>query len=381
MALVLNEEQNLLKTSAKDFFTNNMPVSQLRKLRDSKDAVGYSTKSWQQIVELGWSGIIVEEEFGGLAFGYTGLGVVMEEAGRTLAASPLFATCVLGSSAITLAGSKAQKSDLLPQIVQGSLTLALAIEESATHGPQRTRTTASKSGDGYTLNGEKVFVLDGHSADMLVVVARTSGKPGDSSGLTLFLVDRNSAGVSVKRVFMADGRNAATVTFSNVAVPASAVLGTVDQGSTALQDILSVGQILLAAEMLGSLQEAFERTINYIKTRVQFDRHIGSLQAIQHRAAHMYAEIELAKSVVIASLAVLDEGVRGDELAKQASLAKAKLAEVFLLTSSEGVQMHGGIGMTDDEEIGFFLKRARTAEHTLGDIRYHQNRFGDLLAI
>jgi len=180
---------------------------------------------------------------------------------------------------------------------------------------------------------------------------------------------------------MADGRNAATVTFSNVAVPASAVLGTVDQGSTALQDILSVGQILLAAEMLGSLQEAFERTINYIKTRVQFDRHIGSLQAIQHRAAHMYAEIELAKSVVIASLAVLDEGVRGDELAKQASLAKAKLAEVFLLTSSEGVQMHGGIGMTDDEEIGFFLKRARTAEHTLGDIRYHQNRFGDLLAI
>ncbi len=381
MPLVLNEEQVLLKDSARDFFANKMPVKQLRTLRDNNDAIGYSTESWQEIVALGWPGVAIPEAFGGLEFGYTGLGVVMEESGRTLAASPLFATCALGANLILFGGSEDQKSDLLPRVAQGELTLALAIEESSTHGPERTRAQATEDGDSFVLDGSKKYVLDGHSADQILVLARTSGSAGRSDGLTLFLVDPAASGVQIGRLQTMDARNWANIDLSGVRVPKSAVLGTVGQAAAPLQDALSAAQILLSAEMLGSTLECFERTIEYIKTRVQFDRAIGSLQAIQHRAAHMYSEIELAKSVVINALQALDQDTRGDELAKIASLTKAKLAEVFNLVSSEGVQMHGGIGMTDEEEIGFFLKRARATEHTLGDVRYHQNRYGALIGV
>ncbi len=381
MPLVLNEEQVLLKDSARDFFANKMPVKQLRTLRDNNDATGYSTESWQEIVALGWPGVAIPEAFGGLEFGYTGLGVVMEESGRTLAASPLFATCALGANLILFGGSEDQKSDLLPRVAQGELTLALAIEESSTHGPERTRAQATEDGDSFVLDGSKKYVLDGHSADQILVLARTSGSAGRSDGLTLFLVDPAASGVQIGRLQTMDARNWANIDLSGVRVPKSAVLGTVGQAAAPLQDALSAAQILLSAEMLGSTLECFERTIEYIKTRVQFDRAIGSLQAIQHRAAHMYSEIELAKSVVINALQALDQDTRGDELAKIASLTKAKLAEVFNLVSSEGVQMHGGIGMTDEEEIGFFLKRARATEHTLGDVRYHQNRYGALIGV
>ena len=381
MPLVLNEEQVLLKDSARDFFANKMPVKQLRTLRDNNDATGYSTESWQEIVALGWPGVAIPEAFGGLEFGYTGLGVVMEESGRTLAASPLFATCALGANLILFGGSEDQKSDLLPRVAQGELTLALAIEESSTHGPERTRAQATEDGDSFVLDGSKKYVLDGHSADQILVLARTSGSAGRSDGLTLFLVDPAASGVQIGRLQTMDARNWANIDLSGVRVPKSAVLGTAGQAAAPLQDALSAAQILLSAEMLGSTLECFERTIEYIKTRVQFDRAIGSLQAIQHRAAHMYSEIELAKSVVINALQALDQDTRGDELAKIASLTKAKLAEVFNLVSSEGVQMHGGIGMTDEEEIGFFLKRARATEHTLGDVRYHQNRYGALIGV
>ncbi len=381
MPLVLNDEQVLLKDSARDFFAKKMPVKQLRALRDDNDATGYSTDSWQEIIELGWPGVAIPETFGGLEFGYTGLGVVMEESGRTLAASPLFATCALGANLILFAGSEAQKSDLLPRVAQGELTLALAIEESATHGPERTRAKATEDGDSFVLDASKKYVLDGHSADQLVVLARTSGSAGSPEGLTLFLVDPAASGVQIERLQTMDARNWANIDLSGVRVPKSAVLGTVGQVAAPLQDALAAAQILLSSEMLGSTLECFERTIEYIKTRTQFDRAIGSLQAIQHRAAHMYSEIELAKSVVINALQALDDDTRGDELAKIASLTKAKLAQVFNLVSSEGVQMHGGIGMTDEEEIGFFLKRARATEHTLGDARYHQNRYGALIGV
>ncbi|MBL4583157.1 MAG: acyl-CoA/acyl-ACP dehydrogenase [Pseudomonadales bacterium] len=381
MPLILNEDQTLLKDSAKDFFTKSMPVKQLRQIRDDEVAVGYSTDSWKEIVDLGWSGITVEEEFGGLEFGYLGLGVILEEGGRTLAASPLFSTCVLGAAALTIAGSKEQKSELLPLLVQGELKLSLAIEEGAAHAPQRTRTTATKSGDGFSINGTKTFVLDASSANKMIVVARTSGEAGSTAGLTLFLVDADTAGISITSKKMADSRNACTVNFDNVAVPAANVLGQVDGAASDLQDILSIGQICISADMLGSAREVFERTVEYIKMREQFDTILGTKQALQHRAAQLYTEIELAKSVVIAGLTAIDEGQRGDALAKVASLTKSKVGETFTLSSSEGVQTHGGIGMTDDEEIGFFLKRARTTEHTLGDVRYHQNRYGDLLGL
>ena len=381
MALILNEEQQLLSDSAKEFFTKKMPVSQLRELRDSEAEKGYSEPLWQEMIALGWGGIAISEECGGLGFGYQGLGVVLEESGRTLAASPLFSTCVLGASAIALAGSEQQKTELLPLIVTGDLLLALALEESATHGPKRTRTSATKTANGFQLNGKKTFVLDANIANKYVVVARTSEQPGSAAGLTLLLVDADSAGIRLEKRKMVDSRNACTVMFKDVEVPGSAVMGAVDQASEVLEDILSIGQIGLSAEMLGSMQEAFERTVEYIKTRVQFDVHLGSFQVLQHRAAQMYTEIELCKSVVMTALTALDDGETGNALAQHASLAKAKLTEAFNLVSSEAIQMHGGIGMTDEEEIGFFLKRARVAEHTLGDIRYHHNRFGELLEI
>ena len=215
----------------------------------------------------------------------------------------------------------------------------------------------------------------------MIVVARTGGEAGSSAGLTLFLVDSNSNGISITSQKMADSRNACTVAFENVSVPAANVLGQVDGAADNLQDILSIGQICISADMLGSAREAFERTVEYIKMREQFDTILGTKQALQHRAAQLYTEIELAKSVVIAGLTAIDEGQRGDALAKTASLTKSKVGETFTLSSSEAVQMHGGIGMTDEEEIGFFLKRARTTEHTLGDVRYHQNRYGDLLGL
>ncbi len=378
MPMILNEEQNMLKDSAKDFCTNNAPIAQLRQLRDDDNAEGFDRDTWNAMVELGWAAIPWAEEHGGLSFGYKGLGVVTEETGRTLAASPLFASVWVGGTVVNLGGSDAQKSELLPQVAAGSLLLALAIEEGHRHGPYKIATTAEASGDEYTLNGTKTFVLDGHVADKLVVVARTSGDAGDRDGLTLFIVDRGADGVDVTRTKMADSRNAANVTLNGVSVGADAVVGEVGGGADVLDPALDIARIGLSAEMLGSLQECFERTVEYLKERKQFGVAIGSFQALKHRAANMFCEIELSKSCVLEALTALDEGRAADEVAKLASLTKAKVGETFNLVSREGIQMHGGIGMTDEFDIGFFIKRAAVTEQTFGDVNFHRNRYGEL---
>ncbi|MEX2326383.1 MAG: acyl-CoA dehydrogenase family protein [Pseudomonadales bacterium] len=371
MPLVLNEEQNMLKDAAKDFCSNNTPISQLRKLRDEKDENGFDKATWQQMVELGWAGIVVPEDFGGLGFGYMGLGVVMEECGRTLTASPLLATAV-GASAILHGGSDEQKGELLPQVASGELLLTLALEETPHHNPHGVACKAEKAGSGYKVTGNKTFVLDGHVADKLVVVARTAGNSGDRDGLSLVLVDRDASGVSVTRTFMADSRNAANVEFKGAE---GVLLGDEGKAADVLDKILDIGRILLAAEMLGSSQECFERTLEYLKTREQFGVPIGSFQALKHRAAQMFCEIELSKSVVLEALSALDDD--SDEIAELASLAKARLNDTYNLVSSEGVQMHGGIGMTDEYDIGFFMKRARVSEHTFGNSAFHRDRYGE----
>ena len=373
MPLVLNEDQNMLKDSAKSFCADNTPISQLRRLRDDKDETGFDRDTWSKMFELGWAGITVPEEFGGLGFGYMGLGVVMEECGRTLTASPLFSTAVLGTSAVLHGGSQEQKTTLLGQVVGGELLLALALEETPHHSPYGAATTAEKAGDGYKVTGSKKFVLDGHVADKIVVVARSSGQPGDRDGLTLVLVDRDAAGVSVTRTFMADSRNAANIEFNGAQ---GELLGEEGKGADVLDKVLDAGRILLAAEMLGSVQECFERTVEYLKTREQFGVPIGSFQALKHRAAEMFCEVELSKSVVLEALSALDED--SDQVAELASLAKARLNDTYNLVSSEGIQMHGGIGMTDEYEIGFFIKRSRVCEHTLGNSAFHRDRYGVL---
>jgi len=325
------------------------------------------------MVSMGWAAILVPEEYGGLAFGHVGMAQIIEESGRTLTASPLLSTAILGVTAINLAGSEAQKTELLGAIAGGELTIALAVDEKIHHDPMQTAMSAVAKGDGYVLNGEKRFVVDGSTADKLIVATRTAGSPGDMKGISLFLVDRTASGVSVQRTEMVDGRNAAIITFTDVEVTADAMLGEQDRGFRALSATLDAGNAHLAAELLGIAQESFDRTLQYMKERKQFGALIGSFQALQHRTAHWWSEVELCKSVVLKIMQSLDEGdVKSPALA---SIAKAKLCEVVELSTNEAIQIHGGIGMTDEYEIGFFIKRARPAQMLYGDYNYHANRF------
>ena len=378
MAMILNEEQTMLKDSAKDFCTNNTPIGQLRKLRDESSADGFDRDSWKGMVDLGWAAIPWGEEHGGLAFGYKGLGVVTEEAGRTLTASPLFSSVWVGGTIVNLGGRDSQKSELLTKVAAGELLLALALEESHRHSPYNIATKADSSGDSFLLSGKKTFVLDGHVADKLIVVARTSGEQAERDGISLFLVDREAEGVNVIRTIMADSRNAANVELSNVKVSSDAIIGELGKGADVLDPALDIARIGISAEMLGSLQECFERTVDYLKERKQFGVAIGSFQALKHRAANMFCEIELSKSCVLEALTALEEDRDSEEVSKLASLTKAKVGETFNMVSREGIQMHGGIGMTDEFDIGFFIKRAAVTEQTFGDVNFHRNRFGEL---
>jgi alkylation response protein AidB-like acyl-CoA dehydrogenase len=378
MPMILNDEQNMLKDTAKEFCAKSAPIAQLRKLRDEDNADGFDRGTWAKMVELGWAGIPWPEQYGGLAFGYKGLGVVTEETGRSLAASPLISTVWLSGTLINLAGNAEQKSELLSSIAAGELIVAVALEESHRHNPFHIETKAREKEGVYKISGKKTFVLDGHVADKLIVVARTSGKKDSRDGLTLFLIDRKTKGVKVTRTKMADSRNAANIQFRGVTATPGQILGTLGGAAAILDRALDVARIGLSAEMLGSTEECFERTIKYLKEREQFGVPIGSFQALKHRAADMFCEVELSKSVVLEALTALDEGRDPAEIAKLASLAKTKVGETFTRVSREGVQMHGGIGMTDEFDIGFFIKRSAVAEQTFGDVNYHRNRYGEL---
>ena len=378
---VLSDEHKLLKETAARFVSNNSPVSALRVLRDAEDAEGFDRGLWKQMATLGWAGLLVPQAYGGSEFGYTGIGVVLEETGRTLMASPLLTTALIGAVAIERVGTPQQKQRLLPALASGDHLIALAHEEGTRHAPFRIETTATPTDDGYVLSGRKRFVLDGHVADTLIVVARTGETGDDRDGLSFFLVDPQAEGVSIERATMVDSRNAANIELENVSVSRDAVLGGVDllgNSAAALDAVLDVARIGLAAEMLGGINEAFERTLAYLKLRDQFGVKIGSFQALKHRAAVMFTEVEIVTSAVREALSALDD--RSEEVSKLASLAKAKANEIFFLVSNESIQMHGGIGMTDEEEIGFFLKRARVAQHTFGDDRFHRDRYARLCA-
>ncbi len=376
MALVFNEEQRLLQDTAREFLSSSSPVEALRALRDVRDELGYSAELWRQMAELGWASIILPEQYGGLEFGFLGLGAVIEETGRTLTASPLIASAVVGASAVLLGGNDLQKESILPEVAAGTLTLALALEESNHHNPTGIALSANADGDHYLLNGRKLFVMDGHSADKLIVAARTSGEAGDADGISLFIVDGDAEGISRKRTIMADSRNAANIEFSDVRVSAANLLGELDSGWAVLEPTLDRARVALAAEMLGSAWEAFERTVEYLKERDQFGVKIGTFQGLQHRASLMFMELEMAKSVVLQALSAVDD--TPDQLPLLASLAKAKLNDVSKLVTNEAVQMHGGIGVTDELEIGFFLKRARVAMQLFGDSGFHKDRYATL---
>ena len=370
---VLNEEQSMLRDAAKSWTQEKSPVTAFRKMRDSGVEIGYDANAWNEMAEMGWAGVIIPEEYGGSAFGYLSMGLILEELGRTLTASPLIASGVGAASALVLGGSDAQKSEWLPKIAEGTVVGALAVDEGPHHAPEKVALAATKSGAGYSLSGTKTFVIEGLAANLLVVSARTSGKPGDKDGITLFLVPADAKGVSRKRLALADSRGAANITFDKVEVGADAVLGAADKGWDVLEKTLDRVRAALAAEMLGSANQAFETTLDYLKVRVQFGQVIGSFQALQHRAAKMFTDLELARSAVEAALQAIDAD--SPDVAELVSLSKAKMGDVFHLVSNEMVQMHGGIGMTDAHDAGFYLKRARAAEAAFGSQSYHRDRY------
>jgi len=373
MSMTLTEEQTMLQDAARGFLADKAPVSQLRALRDSGRPEGFDRDTWRAMAEMGWAGVLTPEAYGGVEMGYVAAGLIAEETGRTLTASPYLSTAVIGASALARFGSDAQRSDWLARTAAGEALAALAVDEGRKHAPGMIAMRAERSGNGFRLNGAKTFVADGDAADVVIVAARTSGAEDEPAGVTLFLVPRSAAGLSVARRAMVDSRASADFVFTDVEVTADAVLGEVDAGRPALDAILDAGRAGLAAEMSGAAQECLHRTMDYIKQRTQFGRPIGSFQALQHRAAELFADIELAKSIVLKALQAMD--AEDDAAPLLVAAAKAKLGRTAQRAAQEAIQMHGGVGVTDEFDIGFFLKRVRVADALYGDANFHTDRF------
>ncbi|TDJ40937.1 MAG: acyl-CoA dehydrogenase [Gammaproteobacteria bacterium] len=376
MALVLTEEQELLRDSARGFVADQWNIDRLRKLRSMSSGRGHDEDLWKQMAELGWTGIPFAEEYGGLGLGYAELGVVLEELGRGLVVAPFLSSIVLAGSAVALGGNDAQRKSLLPGVCDGTRLLALAYQESPRHDPYAIATAARLDGDDYLLSGRKVLVLDGESADLLVVAARTGGSTGDRDGLTLFLVASDVPGLTLKRNVLLDSRCAVNIELDNVRVESNSVLGAPGTGADVLDEVFARAAVALSAEMLGGIQESFDRTVEYLKERDQFGVKIGTFQGLKHRAARWFCEVELTRSIVMDALRAIDE--QREQQAMLASACKARASDTYRLCGKEGIQMHGGMGVTDEADIGFFMKRARVSELLLGDSTYHRNRFAEL---
>lgn len=376
MALVLTEDQELLAQTARDFVRTNSPVSRLRALRDGQD-MGFSPDMWQEMAQLGWAGILIPEEYGGAGMGLADLAVVLEAVGRNLAPEPFLSTVLLGGQLLADAGSPEQKQTWLPGIATGEKILALAYQEARSrYDLNRVSTQAAAEGDAWRLSGEKIQVLDGQNADALIVSARTAGEDNDPDGIAIFLLAPDMPGVAIIPQTRVDNRAAALVTLDGVKVGAESVVGTVGQGFQTLSHIVDLATAGLCAEMLGGMSQIFDDTLAYLKTREQFGVVIGSFQSLKHRAAKVFMEIELCRSTVMAAANAADAGE--SDLALLVSLAKARCSDAFILATNEGVQMHGGIGMTDEHDAGLYMKRARAAEMTFGDAAWHRDRWARL---
>ena len=376
MGMILTENQIILRDMGQSFFDEKSPVGRMRALRDADDATGFSLPLWREMGELGWLGIPFPERVGGSEMGYGELGVVLEQCGRVLAPEPFLSSILLGGNMVLLGGSEELQTQILPSVCTGKTVLCLAFEEQGRFSPYAIETSATPNDAGYVINGKKTFVLDGPSADQIVVVARTSGKAGDRAGLSAFVVDAGSAGLRIERSQLLDGHGVATIEFSDVSVPGDRLIGQADEAADALDRTLDRATVGLCAEMVGCFGEAFERTLEYLKMREQFGVKIGTFQALRHRAAHMFGELEFARSVVRDAQTAIDED--RDDSSEAASHAKARCSDVAKLIAGEAVQMYGGIGMTDDEEIGLFFKRLKASELTLGDSIYHRDRYATL---
>ncbi|MBA59834.1 MAG: acyl-CoA dehydrogenase [Gammaproteobacteria bacterium] len=376
MSLLLNEEQTLLKDSAKSFTDENTDLEAMREKRSRSRIAEINKDLWQKIIELGWTAIPFSEEYGGLGLGYAELGIVMEELGRGLVDVPLFSNIVLAGSVIDVAGSQEQKKQLLPKIIDGSTFISLAYQEGARHAPYDVSSALEPDPKGFVLNGKKQLVLDGGSANHLIVVARSSGKKNDRGGLSLVIVDAQQEGVSVKNNLLLDSRRVANIEFRNVIVSTDNVIGGIGESADTLDKIYTRAAVALSAEMLGGAQRAFDITLEYLKVREQFGAKIGSFQGLKHRASRWFCEVELSKSIVLKALRAIDSD--DPEQKRLAHACKARTSSTYHLSGIEGVQMHGGIGVTDEHDIGLYMKRARVTELLLGDAAYHADQFAKL---
>lgn len=370
---VLTEEQTILKDQVSNWVRDEASVTRFRRMRDSDPEFGFESGTWNSICGLGLAGLLIPEAYGGSGMDFKTLGVVLEQLGRGLTASPLVASGVVGATAIQLGGSEDQKRQWLPPIASGEVVATLAVDETARHAPNYTALSARRVESGFVLEGNKCFVPEGMAANLVIVAARTGGQPGDHAGITLFLVDGEAAGIERTRLSLVDHRGHADIEFSDVMVSDGNVLGAVDQGFELLDKVLDRGRAALSAEMLGIGAEAFDRTLEYLKTREQFGQMIGSFQALGHRAATHFMEMEFARSSVEGALEGIDLG--SEDLAKLCSLAKCQVGDFLYNMSNDMIQMHGGIGMTDEFDAGFFLKRARVAEATYGNRAFHLDRY------
>tara|TARA_B110000467_G_scaffold105241_1_gene95660 strand:- start:18 stop:1142 length:1125 start_codon:yes stop_codon:yes gene_type:complete len=371
MTLIINEEQKMLKESTKEFLDSKSPLSSMRNLRDNNFQT-YNKDLWVEMVEMGWTSLTIPEKYNGLNFGYVGLGQVLEEMGRKLTVSPIISTVLMSSTLINLSKNEILKTKLFQEIMNGSKLLTLAHEEGKHHNSNSLDTLISIEEDFFVLNGKKNFVIDGSISDYLIV----SAKDESGSNTLIVLVDADTNGIKFNHKVHMDSRTYSDITFNNVKIEKDNFLSSNGDGFSILDKTFDIARIGLASEMLGSVQEAFEITMAYLKEREQFGVKIGSFQALQHRSALMFGEIELCKSIVLKALQSIDSN--DSNLSKNASLAKAKLGLVFKLVSNEAVQMHGGIGVTDDADIGFFLKRARVIQRILGDSNYHLDRLAKI---
>ncbi|MBM6442538.1 MULTISPECIES: acyl-CoA dehydrogenase family protein [Pseudomonas] len=379
MSLRYSDEQRLLADSARDFLAARSPVSAQRRLRDEAVQAGFDAQLWRDAVELGWSAIPFPEDFGGLDFGCKGLGPIFESMGRNLSATPLLSSVVLGGSLLHLAGNSTQQTQWLQAVIGGDRRLALAVDERSRHEPSHIALEAKVEGQGYRLHGDKYWVVDGLGVDAYVVAARTSGQPGDTRGISLFLVPANTPGLTVSALSLIDSRNCARLQLEGVQLGNDALLGALDEGWTALETALDRGRACLAAELLGMAEQLFETTLEYLKTRVQFDTAIGTFQVLQHRAAQMYIDLALSRSALMAALATLDDAsLDAGARARLVSLAKWKAGDTAVKVANEAVQMHGGIGVTDELDVGLYLKRVRVAQSCLGDRDFHCERYAAL---
>jgi alkylation response protein AidB-like acyl-CoA dehydrogenase len=368
MPLYLDDDQTVLQDTIRDFVAEHAPVSHMRALRDADDKTGFSRDLWKQFAEMGFTGILIGEDQGGLGLGHVEAGVVLEEIGRNLSPSPFLSTAVAAVEALKGTG---QAEHWFPGIIAGETVAALAIDEGAKHR-DTVAMKAERSGNGFKLTGAKRFVTHGHTADLIIVAARTAGSDNDTDGITLFAVPKDAAGLTANAERLADSSLAARLEFDGVEVDADAVIGEVDAGRTPLDRLLRAGRTGASAELLGVGGGAMDMTIGYMKERKQFGTLIGSFQALQHRAAHLYSEMEVARAAVLKAQQLLDQGSeRADEAV---SVAKAMTALATTLSVQEGIQMHGGIGMTDEYDIGFYMKRARVLAEMFGDANFHADK-------